>query len=457
VAKAYGGISVDITGNYENKDIKRAIADLKALDTSGKETQKSMGAFKSLSGAAKVAIAGFAAGAGAALGQFALRAINAASDLEELTSKVGEVFGDEAAAQIEAWSKTTTEAFGINSAAALEAAGNFGVFGKAAGLTGNELVGFSTELVQLSADMASFNNATIEETIQAIGAGLRGESEPLRRFGVLLDDATLRAKAMEMGIYNGSGALSQQQKVLAAHQVILAQTTDQQGDFERTSDGLANQQRILQARIEDVTAELGAALLPAAKEVITAFSDMISEGGDLRNILRDLTPVIGRVADESTDLFKDVMVLVGAFVKLGAQFDKLNDLIPGSTEYFDVFGGVLNPLTRVIRSLSTAVEYFTGPADHAAAVTEQYADALARLEGGAARTQQALYRTADATNAAASAIERYEQATGVQVFQIKAANRLYQDAGARAQRLSVEMDEAAEATKKLRRIQQQRR
>ena len=452
MAKSYGGISVDISGNYDNKDIKKAIADLKALDTSGKQTQDSFASFKSLSNTAKLAIAGFAAGAGASLGAFALKAINAASDIEELGSKVNQIFGEDAAAQIQDWSKTTTDNFGISSAAALEAAGNFGVFGKAAGLTGQDLVGFSTELIELSADMASFNNATIEETIAAIGAGLRGEAEPLRRFGVLLDDATLRAKAMEMGIYSGSGALTQQQKVLAAHQVILAQTTDQQGDFERTSDGLANQQRILQARFADLTAQFGQALLPATLEIVSGFSDLFEGVEDLASSLTGgdgLAQGLKENAGNAKTMLQITADLARGIANLTKETSEAEE---ETTDYANIVERLVDkfaPATSDLILLFKAYQANNAVTEYAQKVTDQYADALARLEGGAARTQQALYNTAAATVEAANAITRYEQATGVQVFQIKAANKLYQDAGVRAQRLSVEMEEAAKAAEKL--------
>jgi hypothetical protein len=81
---------------------------------------------------------------------------------------------------------------------------------------------------------------------------LRGEAEPIRKFGVLLNDSTIKAKAMEMGLYDGTGALDLQAKSLAAYEVILDQTKDAQGDFARTSDGLAGQQKILTAQLENL-------------------------------------------------------------------------------------------------------------------------------------------------------------------------------------------------------------
>jgi hypothetical protein len=75
-----------------------------------------------------------------------------------------------------------------------------------------ELATFSNDFTALASDLASFNNTTPEEAINAIGSALRGESEPLRKYNVLLNDAKLKAAALELGIYSGSGALTDQQK-----------------------------------------------------------------------------------------------------------------------------------------------------------------------------------------------------------------------------------------------------
>ena len=98
--------------------------------------------------------------------------------------------------------------------------------------------------VAWASDLASARNTSTADAIQAISAGLRGESEPLRRYGVLLDDATLRQEALGLGIIKTTKeALTPQQKVLAAQSAIFKQTTDAQGDFARTSEGMANSQR----------------------------------------------------------------------------------------------------------------------------------------------------------------------------------------------------------------------
>jgi predicted nucleic acid-binding Zn-ribbon protein len=209
-------------------------------------------------------------------------AIKAASDFEEATSKVNVIFG-RASKSVKDFANTAARELGQSKQSVLDAAGAFGTFGKAAGLAGEDLSTFTTDFVTLSTDLASFNNTTPEEAVQAIGAALRGEAEPLRRFGVLLNDATLKAEAMNLGIYDGSGALTAQQKILAAQAAIYKQTGDAQGDFARTADNLANKQRTLSALFKDFQIQLGQKLLPSATDfanglvkINDAFSNMPS-------------------------------------------------------------------------------------------------------------------------------------------------------------------------------------
>jgi hypothetical protein len=208
-------------------------------------------------------------------GKLAIDSIKAASDLGETISKVGVLFGD-SAKEIEKFAEGAAQSLGQTKQQALDAAANFAIFGKSAGLSGVALTEFSTGFVSLAADLASFNNVSQDEAINAIGSALRGEAEPLRRFGVLLDDATLKNAALELGLISTTkNALTPQQKVLAAQKVIYEQTTAAQGDFARTSDGLANQTKILSAELENTKLVIGEALLPIVLELATAFSQNI--------------------------------------------------------------------------------------------------------------------------------------------------------------------------------------
>lgn len=102
----------------------------------------------------------------------------------------------------------------------------------------------SKAMVTLAADMASFNNASPEETLQALRSGLAGETEPLRRFGVFLNEARIQEAALRLGLVKQGEKLSAAAKAQATYSIILKDTNDAQGDFAKTSDSVANKERI---------------------------------------------------------------------------------------------------------------------------------------------------------------------------------------------------------------------
>ena len=286
------GISIAISGNAA--PLRKAIGQAnKSLGDLGKGTSLAMGA------------------AAAATTAFAFSAIQSAANLGETLSKVGVLFGDNAG-QIEKFANSAASSLGLTKQAALDGAATFATFGKSAGLTGDNLSNFSTKFVTLAGDLASFNNTTPQEAINAIGSALRGEAEPLRRFGVLLDDATLRSEALKLGIVSTvKDALTPQQKVLAAQSAIFAQTSLAQGDFARTSQSLSNQQKILKASLENFKTEIGMALAPALEAVIPMFQA-------LATFATKNAPLFGALAISLTAVAVGVLAVQGATIAFKA-------------------------------------------------------------------------------------------------------------------------------------------
>lgn len=213
------------------------------------------------------------------------QAITAASNLNESMSKVGVVFGS-SSRDIVDWSKTAAKSMLLPQQAALEAAGTFGNLFQAFGLTRDKSAEMSKTLVQLAADLASFNNTSVDDAIEALRSGISGEAEPLKRYGVALTDVRLRAEAMAQGIYDGKGALDVAQKAQASYALILKDTALAQGDVKRTSSGFANTMRTISASIEDARAKFGEGLVAAIGDASAAIggpgglSDAIEGAGD---------------------------------------------------------------------------------------------------------------------------------------------------------------------------------
>ena len=272
-------VTLPIVTTYNNKGVTSAQTSLKTL----------------VKGYASVGVAS------GLLIQGVKQSITAASNLQETVSKNRVIFG-KSAESVEAFAKTAASTFGQSQQQALDAAGTFAIFGKAAGLGAEELVNFSTDFTVLASDMASFSNTSPEEAITAIGAALRGEAEPIRKYGVLLNDATLKQRASTLGIYEGTGALTAQQKILATQAEILAQTSDAQGDFERTSGGLANKTRTLNAEFSNVSASIGSVLLPITTDLATVLGKTLTtatnaasgeSGGFVKELINMVTNVNG--------------------------------------------------------------------------------------------------------------------------------------------------------------------
>lgn len=206
----------------------------------------------------------------------AKKAISAASDLQESFTKTQQVFGT-ASESIVKFAEDSGAAIGLSKKAALDYASTFGLILQAGGATEEASAQMSTALAKLSADLASFFNVDIEEAALKLKSGLVGETEPLRAFGVLLSENAVKAKAAAMGFKEAGGQLSEQAKVQARYAIILDQTRKAQGDFARTSDGLANQSRILKAEITNLSAEFGEILLPYVKEAVSWVRDLVQK------------------------------------------------------------------------------------------------------------------------------------------------------------------------------------
>lgn len=266
-----------------------------------------------------------AAGVGNLIGD----AITNASDVQQAQGAVEDVFGKLGLVALESFAAGGAANVGQSMGDILSSAKDFGIFGKAAGLADDELVDFSTNLITLGADLSAFANTSPEEAVTALAAGLRGESEPLRKYGVLLDDATLRIKAMEMGIYDGNGSLTQQQRILAANAVIFDQTAIQQGKFAAESNTLAGRQAILAAGFENVSATIGTTFLPVMEDLL---------GAIVEHVLPALEQFAAWLQEPAT---KEGIAAITAGIG-----DFIGKLVLGAQQISDFFGGLMRFATE---------------------------------------------------------------------------------------------------------------
>lgn len=294
---------------------------------------------------------------------FVQESIGAASNMNETMSKTQAIFGDATQSVLD-FAAGAGDSLGLSKQQALDASSTFAVFGKSAGLAGGDLSKFSGDLVGLSADFASFYNTSPQDAITAIGAALRGESEPIRRYNVLLNDASLRQTAFEMGIVSTTKkALTPQQKVLAAQAEIMKQSKVAQGDFMKTSKGMANQQRILAAQLANVSAEFGEAFLPIMTELMGFVSTTVIPG--FRDFLIPQIDKLKKVLEKVVEEIKKFLIpiwekLQPVITKIKEEFGKLKDrlkaflkdvVIPLATQIKEKLGVVLEDLAGFVTNV----------------------------------------------------------------------------------------------------------
>lgn len=211
-------------------------------------------------------------GAAAVMGK---KAVEIASDTAESSSKVQTLLGDSSAKAM-AFAEASASAYGISKREALAAVGNMAAVDRAMGTGAKGAAKLAVEYTKLSADLGSFNNASSAEVQEALTASLSGEYEMLKKYGIVVNDTTLAAEAQRIGMKKQGATWDSAQKRQLSYNIIMRSTKAAQGDFARTSGGLANQTKIASARMEDLQGKIGAKLLPVVVQIAGKFNELLT-------------------------------------------------------------------------------------------------------------------------------------------------------------------------------------
>lgn len=297
-----GTVEVDVKGNFDSFKNELNKTGSNAGATAGTNAGKSFaGGFGK-----QVATLG-----GAYLGaSFAKGVIDQASDLAEATNVTGLAFGS-ARGQVDAFAKGANDALGMTESSFRQLSAQVGNIFVGAGIASADASKLTLDLVTRAADIGSAWNATTEEVTQGINSALIGSFEPLRRFGVIIDQAAVKQQALTMGLVAEGEELDSATEKLAIQALVMEQTANVAGDFANTSDGVANSSKILKAQWGDMQAQLGAGLLPVLKTVLGVLRALGPDG-------LKLVVVIGAGLVAFVKLTQGVQALSGAMNLLSA-------------------------------------------------------------------------------------------------------------------------------------------
>ena len=149
------------------------------------------------------------------------------------------------------------------------------------GLSAADSFTAAQQIAERSIDLASQKGISDARAYEAIISGLTGETEPLKRLGVVLSEATVQAELLRLGFKGNASDASEAQKAVARYNLILAKTATAQGDVARTSESANNKLKEAQTEFENAAIALGNELLPALVSVAGAATDVLKAFNDL--------------------------------------------------------------------------------------------------------------------------------------------------------------------------------
>lgn len=265
-------------------------------------------------------------------------ALNSASDYEENLNKLQVAFGDYAD-EVQAFTDNAQTDYGLSKKDASESASAFGALAKGIGLSEEQAASMSVELTKLSSDLGSYFNTDIETSAGALEAIFTGNAQSLKQFGVVMTDANLKEFAEDLGMTSKEYSnLSSQDKALLRFQYVMQQTSDAQGDFARTNDGIANSTKSLQASFSDLLTVIGEQLIPIVTPVIQKITEVISKLSEM---------------DQGTI---QTIVQIGLVVAaLGPVLTILGTLISGIGSIVTGIGFLFSPMGLLVAAIAAVV------------------------------------------------------------------------------------------------------
>ena len=281
--------------------------------------------------------------AGLQIGKFVKNSISEAMNVIESESLFETSFG-QYADEVRKFTDELNKSLGTNAYAMRKNAGTMFTFAKNMGISGESAKDMSMNLSLLAEDMASFYNLSTDEAFTKLMAGVSGETEPLKRLGVSISDASMKAYLLKQGLDTNTSALSEQEKVLIRYNMIMASTSTAQGDLARTLESPANAVRRFQTSLQYLKVALGNAFLPIVQIVVPLLNTMVV--------------AITRVVNVVASFMNALLGKSSAQVKADAQ--EWNEYKDVQTGVADSFGDTAGAIDNVGKSAKKTKGFLAG-------------------------------------------------------------------------------------------------
>lgn len=308
---------------------------------------------------------------GTAIGiaKIAKDAIEFASNLTEVQNVVDVTFG-QGASVVDDWAKTTLNAFGLNELSAKKYAGTMGAMLKSSGLSGEAVSDMAMRITELSGDMASFYNLSNEEAFSKIRSGISGETEPLKQLGINMSVANLEAFALSQGIEKAYSQMSQAEQVTLRYNYLMQAAADAQGDFARTSDSFANQQKLLTENWRALAGQLASNILPILAKSLHALNSLLNFVSENLDWLTPLALGLAGIVATIVVFTHTAQIAAAATAAWGAVQVAFNAIM------------AMNPIAWIIIAVIALIAVIVAVANHIAKTSDVAKTAFGVITGG---------------------------------------------------------------------------
>lgn len=278
-----------------------------------------------------------------------------AADLEQSVGAIATVFKG-GADEMLAWSDQAATSVGLTKNEFNELGTLIGSQLKNGGTAMDDLAPKTNSLIQLGADLSSMFGGSTSEAVEALSSALKGERDPIERYGVSLTQAAIDAKAAELGFAKVGGALSAEASQAATLALIMDQTADAHGNFASETDTLAHQQQVLAAGWDNVVTQIGQLFLPLMTtivgflntSVIPALSGFFGalNGGD--GAASGFGSILGTIGDLFGPILSAVAPLVGELLQLWTTASPIMILFQALQPVIPIIAAALGQLASVL-------------------------------------------------------------------------------------------------------------
>ena len=223
--------------------------------------------------------------------QFGKECIELGSDLAEVQNVVDVTFTT-MSEKVNEFAKSAMTSAGLSETMAKQYTGTFGAMAKAFGFSEEQAYNMSTQLTQLTGDVASFYNLDQGEAFTKLKSVFTGETESLKDLGVVMTQTALDQFALANGFGKTTSAMTEQEKVALRLKFVTSQLSDASGDFARTSGSWANQVRVMQLQIQSLKATVGQGLINIFTPVIKVINILLAKLATVANAFKSFTELI---------------------------------------------------------------------------------------------------------------------------------------------------------------------